>query len=50
LPPRSAAAHKTPGVVWLGENTLPVVALGVLCDLFFYSSSFEILQPRYWAG
>jgi hypothetical protein len=47
---RSAAAMETPGVVSLEEKTLPVVVLGVLCDLFFCRSSFACLQPRQLAG
>jgi hypothetical protein len=32
---RSAAAMDSPGVVWLGENTLPDDVLGALCDILF---------------
>jgi hypothetical protein len=48
--PQSVAANEMPGVVRVEENTLPVVALGALWDLFFFSSSFACLQPRYLAG
>jgi hypothetical protein len=40
-----APPQRTPGVVRLEENTLPVVDLGVLCD-FFFCISFACLHPR----
>jgi hypothetical protein len=32
--------------VWLEENTLPIVVLGVLCDVLFRISSLACLQPE----
>jgi hypothetical protein len=42
----SAAAKDRPRVVWLDENTLPAVDLGVLCDFLFRMSSLASLQLR----
>jgi hypothetical protein len=43
---RIAAAKDSPGVLRLEENTLPVVVLDALCDLFFRVSSLTWLQRR----
>jgi hypothetical protein len=36
---------KTPGVVRLEKNTLPIVVLGVHCDFLFCRSSFMSAAP-----
>jgi hypothetical protein len=42
---RSTAMKDSPGVVWLEENTVPVVVLGALCNFLFHISSSVCLQP-----
>jgi hypothetical protein len=41
----SAAAKDMPGVLSLVEKVLPVVVLGVLCDLFSASPSSRVCSP-----
>jgi hypothetical protein len=41
----STAMKDSPGVVWLEENTLPIVVLGALWDFLFCISSLACLQP-----
>jgi hypothetical protein len=42
----STAAKDNPGVVWLEENTLPIVVLGTFCNFLFQISSLAWLQPQ----
>jgi hypothetical protein len=43
---RSTAAKDSSGMVWLEENTLPVVVLGALCNFLFGISFLACVQPR----
>jgi hypothetical protein len=47
---RSIAAKDILGVVWLEENTLPVVVFGAVCNFLFRISSLAYLQPQQFEG
>jgi hypothetical protein len=46
----TTTAKDSPGVLWLEENTLPDVVLGVLCNFLFHILSLAWLQPQQSRG